>query len=256
MLLCILTVHLMVTRGSALDLLTRELEIRIGQEAAPEVEGKYGGVLTDRRYVERVQRVGGKIVSVCDRKDITYTFKVLNNEHWVNAISLPGGPIYITKRLMDMCETDEELAYVLGHEVAHIAKKHARKRISEAILTNLAASIFMPRDRLVRYGVTIAIALHERGYSRQHEREADKYGVIYMMRAGYNPNGAIKVLQRFANMERGKDDAITRLLRTHPHPKKRIEYVRKVIAKYGPKYGYTLDAIQSPKSQSGTECQH
>lgn len=227
-----------------IDLLTRELEVRIGKQASIEVEREYGGVIGSGAYVERLQRIGSKIASVCQRKDVTYTFKVLNNDEWVNAVSLPGGFVYVTKRLMDMCSTDEELAYVVGHEVAHIAMKHARKQISQRIALGAAASILVPDSEVVRAGVAVALTLHERGYSRSHEREADKYGVIYMMQAGYNPVGALKVLSMFLKMESSRDSTITRLLRTHPHPKERLQYVRSVISQYGAKYGFELRAVE------------
>ncbi|MFA4029811.1 MAG: hypothetical protein GDYSWBUE_001105 [Candidatus Fervidibacterota bacterium] len=227
-----------------IDLLTRDLEVRVGKQAAVEVEREYGGALVSGVHVERLQRVGSKIASVCPRKDVSYTFKVLNNDEWVNAVSLPGGFVYVTKRLMDLCSTDEELAYVVGHEVAHIAMKHARKQISERLALGVAASVFVPDSEIVRMGVSVALALHERGYSRSHEREADKYGVIYMMQAGYNPIGALKVLNMFLRMEGSRDSAITRLLRTHPHPRERLQYVRRVISQHGAKYGFNLQAIE------------
>ncbi|MCS7252994.1 MAG: M48 family metalloprotease [Armatimonadota bacterium] len=227
-----------------IDLLTRELEIRIGKQAAIEVEQEYGGVIAGGAYVERLQHIGSKIAAVCPRKDVSYTFKVLNNEKLVNAISLPGGPVYVTKRLMDLCPTDDELAYVVGHEVAHIAMKHARKQISERLALGLVGSIFMPESDIVRVGVAVALTLHERGYSRSHEREADKYGVLYMMQAGYNPIGALKVLSMFLKMEGSKDGAFIRLLRTHPHPKERLKHVRAVISQHGSKYGFNLQAIE------------
>jgi len=227
-----------------IDLLTREIEIRIGRQAAVEIEKEYGGVVSEGVYVERVQRIGFKISSVCQRKDIAFSFKVLNNEKWLNAVSLPGGYVYVTKKLVERCSTDDELAFVIGHEVAHIAMKHARKQISERLALSMAASLFAGDSDVVRVGVAIALTLHERGYSRLHEREADKYGTIYMMQVGYNPIGAMKVLRMFIKMESSRDDAITRLLRTHPHPKERLKYVRAVISKYGSKYGFDLQSVE------------
>ena len=227
-----------------IDLLTREMEIRIGRQASVEIENEYGGVVREGVLVERVQRISFKISSVCQRKDIAFSFKVLNNDKWLNAVSLPGGYVYVTKKLVEKCSTDDELAFVIGHEVAHIAMKHARKQISERLALGMAASLLAGDSDVVRVGVAVALTLHERGYSRSHEREADKYGTIYMMQAGYNPIGAIKVLRMFVEMESSKDDAITRLLRTHPHPKERLEYVRAVISKYGGKYGFSLQAIE------------
>lgn len=231
-----------------IDLLTREIEVRIGRQAAIEVENEYGGVVSDRSYVERIERVGLKIASVCQRKDVTFTFKVLKNERWVNAVSLPGGPVYVTKRLMDLCVTDEELAYVVGHEVAHIAMKHARKQISQKLALSAAAGLLAPDSEVVRIGIAVALMLHERGYSRSQEREADMYGVLYMMQAGYNPIGAIKVLNMFLKMDGSKDDSLTRLLKTHPHPKERLQRVRSVISQYGSKYGFELKSIDEQLS--------
>ena len=89
---------------------------------AEQIEARYG-VLNDPQITDRVNRIGQSLVDVCGRKNLTYTFKVLNTED-VNALACPGGFIYVFKGLVDYMPSDAELAGVLGHEIGHVVKRH------------------------------------------------------------------------------------------------------------------------------------
>jgi len=222
---------LSASQVDAIDLFSKKQEVRVGEEYAPEFERDYGGVIDNPELSARVERVGRSLVAVCDRKDIEYSFKILRNE--INAFALPGGKIYITKGLLDMLESDDELAYVLGHEIGHVAKKHARKRMSEAILAQFGLNaLFSDPGTAGSVAINVLWALHSSGYSRNHERDADTWGVRYMMRAGYDPHGALKVLSKFMEMEKkSKGGSVPKILRSHPKPSERMKNVEKQIQK-------------------------
>lgn len=110
-------------------------EIKIGQGVAKDLEQKYG-VVDDPALQERVTAIGEKIVAVSDRKDLKYTFKVLNSDE-INALALPGGFVYIFKGLVDYMPSDDELAGVIGHEVGHIVKRHTVKQIEQNLMMSL-----------------------------------------------------------------------------------------------------------------------
>lgn len=141
-----------------------EKEVQMGQSMAREVDKKYKPV-DDPLVQKRVEDIGKKIVSVCDRKDIDYHFKVLDDKE-VNAVSLPGGFIYVFKGLIDKVDNDDELACILSHEVAHVVARHSIKKL-QAIMGYSILRIFtvaIPRElslvlprmlRLPRYYLVI-----------------------------------------------------------------------------------------------------
>ncbi|HID08103.1 MAG TPA: hypothetical protein EYP10_13270, partial [Armatimonadetes bacterium] len=197
-LLSVLWTVVALSNASAIDLMTRESEIDLGRRIARLLEQEVG-VWDDPFQTARVQRIGYSIVAVCSRKDLPYQFKILNMDE-PNALALPGGPVYITRGLLNIVDSDDELAFVIGHEVGHIVGRHARKLISQDTLISLIASIFLPSaPRWVQNVADILHILWQRGYSRNQEREADNFGLRYMIAAGYNPIAALTMLRKLGN---------------------------------------------------------
>ena len=117
-------------------MISKEQEIKMGLDTAKYLEAKYG-LVQERSLQERVNKLGQKLVAVSDRKDLNYTFKVLNSDE-VNALACPGGFIYIFKGLLDYMPSDAELSGVLAHEITHVVKKHTVHQIEKQLLTTLA----------------------------------------------------------------------------------------------------------------------
>lgn len=179
-----LVLALSLTLGSAqLILISRNQEIEIGKEVAKELEQRYG-VWDDPQQTRRVEHIGRSLVAVCDRKDMPYTFKILNERKELNAVTAPGGFIYITRALLEALDSDDELAFVLGHEIGHVCGDHIRKQLSQAMAGSLLLDILTGgASKIVQIGTDLMFALYQRGYSRQHERDADARGVRYMKAA-------------------------------------------------------------------------
>lgn len=117
-----LTVSLLVTalvaslaQPGLAALISTSQEIQIGRQAAREVEAEYG-LVSNAAWVSKLATIGRRLAAVSSRRDLPWTFKVLNASD-VNAISLPGGVIYVTRGMMNFVRSDDELAFVLGHEV-------------------------------------------------------------------------------------------------------------------------------------------
>jgi len=173
-------------------------EIDMGRSAARQVETQYG-LVVDAALQERVSRIGNSIAAVCDRKDLTYTFKVLNNKE-INAFALPGGFIYINKGLIDYLASDDELAGVIGHEVGHVVKRHTVKQIEKSNTYSIISLLaFGDRGVMLQNLVFDAIMA---GYSRADESEADHLGFIHTLRAGYNPYSMLIGLQRLGDLDK------------------------------------------------------
>ena len=208
--------------ANALMLVSRKDEVRIGKQVEQNVIKQYGGLSKDPAVVSRVERVGKKVAAMSPRKDVTYTYKVLNSGV-INAFAAPGGPVLITKKLAQTLTTDDELAFVLAHETGHIVAQHGRKAINQALIAQGVASLlFRDSSDAVRIGTNIMYTLYTRGYSRDQEYQADHYGIQLMGKGGYNLEGAIKALAKLG-MKRAK--GINKYMATHPDVPDRIDRV-------------------------------
>jgi Zn-dependent protease with chaperone function len=224
--LSLLTLLIFAPASSQLILIGRNQEIEIGKEVAAALEKQYG-VWDDPEQTRRIERIGKSLVAVCERKDMPYTFKILNERKELNAMTAPGGFIYITRALLEALESDDEVAFVLGHEIGHVAGDHIRKQLSQAIAGSILLDILTGgSSQIVRIGTDIMFSLYQSGYSRQHERDADTRGVRYMKAAGYNPVAAITALKKLG-MERYK--GLVRWFGTHPDIPSRIQRISDML---------------------------
>ena len=198
-------------------------EIEIGKGVAADLEKKYG-LVNDPELQARVARLGASIVAVSDRKDLPYTFKVLNSKE-VNALAVPGGYIYLFKGLIDYMPSDNELAGIIGHEVGHIVKKHTVVQIERSLAVGVLFAILFGNSNSAILGDLIANALMS-GYSREAEREADQLGVVHTMRAGYNPYSMLIGIEKLEAMS-GKSDY--GLFSSHPDTASRVKAVKEQI---------------------------
>ena len=153
---------------------------------------------------------------------------VLIDDPSPNAFAMPGGRIGVHRGMLPLLPTEADLATVLSHEVAHVACRHGAERVSQGLLATLGAVAVdhamadKPASRrqeaLALYGAaaTLGVILP---YSRDHETEADRIGMAYMARAGYDPAAAIAFWRRFAA---SKDGGAPEFLSTHPSDKTRV----------------------------------
>lgn len=165
------------------------------------------------------------------------------NENIVNAWCMPGGKVVVYTGLLPITKTEEGLAVVLGHEIAHAIARHGNERMSEALIIGLGGVVLEEALKekkqetqllflaLYNVGSTLAIEFPN---SRMQESEADKLGLIFMSMAGYNPEEAIPFWQRMlANNTGGK---LPQFLSTHPSDETRIKKLSELIPEIKEKY--------------------
>ncbi|OIP30719.1 hypothetical protein AUK22_01780 [bacterium CG2_30_54_10] len=191
---------------------------------------KKPGFVKDKAMLARVGRIARRLVPVVERKELTYTFAVLDTDE-INAFGAPGGYIYVTKGLMKAIQTDDELAGVIGHELGHVNKKHSIRQAEKAGLMTAAVALLGLKDQTKKYAAAAAVAafLANQKFSRDDEFEADKVSVSYTYKAGYNPNGLIRFFNRI-----NKDNSlskVTKYFSTHPPTNDRITRVKAEIIK-------------------------
>ncbi|HKQ40178.1 MAG TPA: M48 family metallopeptidase [Verrucomicrobiae bacterium] len=181
-----------------------------------------------------VQRVGRRIAAVVtNMPDAQWEF-VLFEDKTPNAFCLPGGKVGVNTGILPLTKDDAGLATVIGHEVAHAALHHGGERMSQAMLLDAGGQIVGAATGASKYAQAIALAYgvgaqvgYELPHSRKQESEADRVGLRYMARAGYNPEAALAFWQRFAaaNQAQGGSGPPA-FLRTHPVDSKRIQDIR------------------------------
>jgi len=161
-----------------------------------------------------VNDIGQRLANVSDRPEIPYTFQIVE-DNAVNAFATMGGYVYITTGLMAEADTEAELASVVGHEIGHIAGKHAVKQMRQAAITQgITGALGVNRDRLVNIGTQIALQLPA---SRSDEYEADRHGFFSMGRAGYDQSDMVSFMQKLI-----RQGSPPEFLSTHPNAANRV----------------------------------
>ena len=197
-------------------------EIQMGDSMSRAFD-KTGKIITDIDVNERVSNILKKIVAVCDRKELLYHIKIVDDDK-VNAFSLPGGYVYINKALLDNIKNDDQLACVIGHEVGHITARHSIKKIQSLYgYTFLKVlTVATTRSSDMSRGMDLAFASIFTGYSQEDEFLADKLGIKYAQKAGYNPEGMASFLKKLEEIQQKEPPGQFSYWRTHPFIPQRI----------------------------------
>ena len=217
------------TGQKQLVVISEKQEIAIGRQAADGLEKHFDGKVSNTQLQEYVRSVGRKVAEVADRK-MPYDFTLLASDV-PNAFALPGGKVYVTAGLMKKMDNERQLAAVLGHEIGHVCALHnvhaLQRQLGAKILLEIAQYAvqgeYAPSIQTATKYTTKFLNLR---YSRKDEYQADKLGVWYMSRAGYNPCGMIELMEVLLKQKKGKESAFFELFQSHPLTKKRIEQVR------------------------------
>jgi predicted Zn-dependent protease len=221
-----------VTGERELLLISRDQEIAMGKEAAPEFEKEFGGKVDNAELQQYVQSVGRRMAEVSDRP-MPYTYTLVASDV-PNAFALPGGPIFITAGLMKRMTNERQLAAVLGHETGHVAARHSvqqmQKQMGAQLLVEIAARAGGAEGGgtvgdVAKIVSTMAILK----YSRDDEYQADDLGIKYAAKAGYNPWGVVELLTLLEAMQESEPGRFQEMFQTHPLSSKRIERARLML---------------------------
>lgn len=208
-------------------------EVRIGKRIAAQLEARYK-VVADPALNERLTRIARILVPLTDRPGVDYVFKVLEAEV-ANAVSLPGGFIYVTRPMFDVVRTDHELAGLLAHEMAHIAHAHGmemmRRQTTATLVTILVAAL--TRDPTAAQGVQLASLGVLAHYTRDLERDADLTALSYLQKSPYNPVGMLTLMERFAHEEQYRAHVDPGAWADHPKTAERVAYIETELRRRG-----------------------
>lgn len=214
-----------VTGERQLALISESQEIQMGQQAAQEV-GQSLGLVEDDALQAYVQRLGARLAAESERPGLPWTFRVVDDPT-PNAFALPGGYIFMTRGMMNLIDSEAELAAVLGHEIGHVTARHSVTQISRAQLAQLGlgvGSILFPSAAQQLGGLASGgLQLLFLSHGRDAERQADELGFRYALREGYDVremDDIFAVLQRIGETE-GRSP-VPSWAATHPAPEERI----------------------------------
>jgi metalloendopeptidase OMA1, mitochondrial len=245
-----------ITGRSQLILLTSSQENEMGLTAFKEVL-KDATISDNQSYNAAVQRVGNRIARVADTPDYEWDFKVIEDDEQINAFALPGGKVGVYTGILPVAKTEAGLATVMAHEVAHVAARHGGERVSTGMLAQLGAiglsAAIGGGDPLVTEAVMQAYGLGANvgvllPFNRGQESEADRIGLIYMAKAGYDPREAVSFWQRMDEAVRGQSQP-PEFLSTHPGYGTRIRNLRMWLPEAMPYYQNSRKAANNPISK-------
>lgn len=196
----------------------------------------------DVAQTRRVQKIAQRLIAQAgvfrpDAAQWNWEVHVLNDSQ-VNAWCMPGGKIAVYSGLINRLNpTDDELAAVIGHEIAHALREHAREQVSQQMATQLGLSVLAAvtgSQASADLGNALTNVMFTLPNSRTHETEADRIGTELAARAGYNPLAAVTLWQKMAALDRG--NAPPEFLSTHPSPDSRIQDLKVIANQVMPLY--------------------
>ncbi len=185
---------------------------------------------------EYVASVGRRLGSQAGGPRYPYSFSVANYRE-INAFALPGGPVWINRGTLEAAEDDSQVAGVLAHEVAHIARRHAAAQISKGILANGLLGLLgallgnIGGAPTAEAGAQLLANGYLMKFSRDDEREADRVGVEILRRAGWNPRGLLTFLETLRQRSGRDPSSVEVFLSTHPSLTERIADLRAMLVK-------------------------
>ena len=202
-------------------------EIAIGRQLAGNLLGAVP-LVKDDKLQEYVNKVGRWIAAQSERPDLNWYFGVLESND-INAFSLPGGYIFVTKGLFATLASESELAGVLGHEIGHVVMKHHLNVLQKSRVVGALGGLISSQvggrggtqDAMVQNLIGNGAQAVARGLDKDAEYEADRIGVVLAARAGYEPYGLPAFLQKLARVN-NSEAGVALLFKTHPLPQDRL----------------------------------
>jgi len=201
-------------------------------------------VITGTADARMVERIGGNIRRAAEKwlaseghsdylRDYKWEYHLVDSKD-INAWCMPGGKIVVYTGILPLTQTEDGLATVMGHEVAHALLNHGQQRVSAGLLQQIGAvGVAIAASGLSKESQALLMAAYGVGttlggtlpFSRKHESEADHYGLLLMAIAGYNPEASVPFWERMAALGGGSIE----FLSTHPSDKTRIKQLRAII---------------------------
>ena len=224
-----------VTGKNELMLLDETQEINMGaKQYEPTQQSQGGRYVSDPNLTRYVSEIGQRLARVADRS-LPYEFVIIDDST-PNAWALPGGKIAVNRGLLTKLNSEAELAAVLSHEIVHAAARHSAKSIERGMLLSSVIGVASSAidqnagnyGRIFDNGAQLGAQFIVSSYGREAELESDAYGMIYMMRAGFDPEAAVSLQETFVQLSKGQSNNwLDGMLASHPPSQERVENNRR-----------------------------
>jgi predicted Zn-dependent protease len=231
------------TGGTNFVLMSEKRELEVGKEENDKLMEK-APIYKDARLQAYVEQVGQHLASISHRPELQYHFTIIDSPD-INAFALPGGYVYINRGLLTLLTSEDQLAAVLGHEIGHITARHAVQQQTAARTNNILATTAAVAS-VIATGTTVLGETANlfggaliSGYGRDMELEADGLGAEYLVKAGYDANAMVQVIEVLKNHEDFMKKTSNRgpsyhgLFATHPRNDARLQQAVAASAQNG-----------------------
>jgi predicted Zn-dependent protease len=233
-------------------------ERKLGEEVSALVRKEFG-VVQDAAVTKYVTLVGSVMAQASSRPGLKWEFIVLDTDG-VNAFAAPGGIVHITRGALGMIKSEAELAGVIGHELAHVTKKHTVNAIKKNKTITLAADVAPGSNEYISALSKAAYEnIVEKGFDRGDEEDADQEGIRLANKAGYAPNGLATFLTKLADRNKAEPER-NGLFASHPETQGRIDKIAKqaknekltAVAMVEPRYASSIKYEAKPLTEVST----
>lgn len=218
--------------------ISRDQEIALGLQAAPEMAQQHGGLDPSDEAQSFLDDICARLIdnSVARQAEWPYECHLLADEQTINAFALPGGQMFLTAALYDRLETEGQVAGVMAHEIGHVLARHSAQRIAQMQLTQglTGAAVIAtydpdnPRSQQTAQVAALIGQLVNMRFSRDDELESDRLGVRLMAESGYDPRSLIDVMRVLDEASQGARPP--EFFSTHPNPENRVQEIEQAIA--------------------------
>ena len=225
---------LAVLPASAITLISVADEIKLGREAQTQVRASTPRV--QGGTASYVASIGRQLAARAGGPKYPYTFSVANYRD-LNAFALPGGPVWVNRGVLQAARSESQVAGVLAHEIAHIARRHAAEQISKGVIANgllgLLGAVLGNTGgaRTAQTGAQVIAGGYLMKFSRDDEREADRVGVEILRRAGWDPRGLLEFMEILRERAGRDPSSVEVFLSTHPSPAERVQQLRTLVSR-------------------------
>lgn len=210
---------------------TIAVEYEVGQDLAREVRSQLSQS-QDQQNNQVLSEIGHRLAECVANKHRQFAFEAIQGSE-PNAFALPGGFVFITQSLIDLCRHNEdEIAFILAHEMAHIMRGHAMNRIVSNSAIRIASRAASVRGVFSGWLRRVGVQFLESAYSQDMESEADRLGTRLVLTAGYDPQGGVKLFTRLGKLHSpGGQTHLSKYFSSHPPFGTRIDRINRLLDK-------------------------
>ena len=205
-------------------------ESEAGQSLADDYKSK-SVMVSNADKLKYINDIGQKLASLMGREEFAYEFNIVEDPN-PNAFALPGGKIFIHTGMLQLMDSEAELAGLLSHEIAHFVLSHGYKKLADSALVSVGGGILSELTGIGNGFMDIGGMLLNKEFSRDKEKEADILGLRVLDAADYSADGLYNVMAKLKQLE-GESNFATSLLSTHPASEERMRYLEELIQTKG-----------------------